>query len=480
MKKKILFSKISRGFSLVESVVALALLSGVIVLFGYFSSTRMSQINSSHIKMCNQTAQDVMDRIKSVGIIKSVNQLNVTANTMTRPSGGEEDRLNFIRISDDWLNTNSELWTTSGGSLILKNHKALIGSMSLLNSLYNSDSNYCSNATGLEYSNPANASLIDNKDVGHLRNVRTSIRIQALNLNTGDVSCPNLPIVVRPAGLDLSQTQAQLLLANQIRPEPGSRADLGFYVTVNTSYIDNKNNPFDCNISAAFNYPKISSDDVDDIALIAGDIDADPIALCNSSRDATARIQVSPNLKNEKAITLVCRDASIYMGGTPPAPAECIGGGQRTVFPNPSGRWVNCNTVTLCGQPPNNPGGAESNPGLGASDGYLLRYTGISLGCNMAIEVKALDAAHNLTLNSYLLSEPQPPANTLDCSPCTAGFTNRAPSIGWCPGSGRTMATQCDPSPPPNPGGGDGDGGGDGGDSGGHHDGSDGDDGANN
>lgn len=478
MKEKNMKSNM-KGFSIVESVVAIALLSGVVLLFGYFSTTRMSQIKNSQYKFCAQAAQDVMDRIKSVGIVKSVNQLNVTANTMTSPSGGAQDRLNFIRISDDWLNSNAQLWNTAGGNLILKNHKALIGTMSLLNSLYNSDADYCLNANGITYNNPAAAELIDNQDVGHLRNVNTSIRIQAMNLITGDVSCPAPPIVIRPAGFNLLQTQAQQLLGNQVRPEPGSRADLGFYVTVTTSYLDEDNNTYECNTSAAFNYPKIPNDDVDNHGM-TGVITPGPVNQCSDVRTAIAEIRVSSRFKNQKAITLICRDASIYAAGTPPPPAECVGGARRNSFPAPSGNWVNCNQVTLCGQAPNNPGNAESNPALGASDGYYLRYSNLSLGCNMAIEVKAIDAAHNITLNSELYTAAQPPPNTLDCQPCTGGYTNNLPNIGWCPGGGRTMANQCNPPPPPPPPDGDGDGGGDGGDSGGHHDGSDGDDGPNN
>ncbi len=467
------------GFSIVESIVAIVLLSGVVVMFGYFSSARMSQIKNSHFKVCSQTSQDVMDRIKSVGIIKSVNNLDVTGNTMTSPTGGTQDRLNFITISEDWLNANAQLWSSVGGTLILRNHKALIGSMSLLNSLYNSDANYCNNSVGLEYSSAASADLIENRDVGHLRDVRTSIRIQAMDLNTGDLSCPTLPLIVRPAGLNLSVTQAQEVLGNQVRPEPGSRANLGFYVTVTTAYVDNENTAHNCNISTAFNYPKMPADDVNAANVISGDINPDPIPACANSRTAAAEIRVSPNLKNGKATTLICRDASINpLAGATPPPAECIGGGQRSNFPNPDPNWVNCNRVTLCGEPPDNPGAAEGHPALGASDGYYLRYSNLSLGCNMAIEVRAVDAAHNITLNAYVLAEAQPPANTLDCQPC-APRINRPPSIGWCPGAGRTILTQCDPAPPPpppSPSDGDGDGG-DGGDSGGHHDGSDGDDG---
>ncbi len=469
------------GFSIAESVVAIALLSGVIVLFGYFSTARMSQIQNSHFKVCSQTSQDVMDRIKSVGIVKSVNNLNVTGNVMTRPTGGSEDTLNFIALSEDWLNANAQLWTNVGPALILKNHKALIGSMSLLNSLYNSNGNYCNSPIGIVYSGAAAASLSENRVVGHLRNVSTSIRIQAIDLTNGSLSCPGIPLIIRPAGLNINLTQAQQLLGNQVQPEPGSRADIGFYVTVTTSYVDSQNVAHNCRVSTAFNYPKIPSDDVNDAALISGDIIPDGIPICATSRSVNADIRVSPNLKSGKAITLICRDASIYAGGFPSPPAECVGGGSRQNFAV-SGNWVNCNQVTLCGQPPNNPWNAESHPALGASDGYYLNYSNLSLGCNMAIEVKAVDVAHNVTLNSYLLSEPQPPENTLDCETCTAPYINRPPSRGWCPGGGRTMANQCNTPPPPPPpsdgGDGDGDGSsGDGGDAGGHHDGSDGDDG---
>jgi type II secretory pathway pseudopilin PulG len=472
--KKNKLNKKSLGFSLVESLVAISLLGGVLVLFTFFSSSRQNQIQTGHYKSCLQTTQDVIDKIKSVGIVKSVNQLDETNNRLVRPSNNAEDNLNFISIADDWLAVNSNFWNRSGPNTIFKNHKALIGSMSLLNSLYNKDSRFCAEPEGLEFDNSGNAELTENKDVEYLKGVNTKIRIQTINLNTANLSCPARPITIRPGGLKLNNTQAQELLET-ILPEPGSRADLGFFITVTTSYNDTNNNQQKCSSSAVFNYPKIPPNDVNKTGLITSSLTQGSVNACDTSISATARIIVSPQLKNEKAITLVCRDASRYPHPAAP-PSFCVGGSTEAPF-STNDKWVNCLDVTLCGRAPNNRASAESNPGLGAgNDGYLLQYSGLSLGCNMAIEVRALDAAHNVTLNAHLLRSIR--HGRTNCQACGFGYNNRPPSIGWCPGGGRTMANSCNPVPQP-PTDGDGDGGGDGGDGGGHHDGSDGDDGTN-
>lgn len=427
MKTKINLKMINEvGFSLVESMLAISLLSLVVVLFTYFSSTRMTQIKSSYHKTCLQTSQDIMDKIKSVGIIKSVNTINVTNNSISR-SNQPEDRLNFIGSNEDWIKNNEKLWETQGGALILKNHKALIGSMSMLNSLYNSNPAFCNNPLGIRYQNAAaQADLIDNADVGHLNNVESRIRIQTMNLNNGSLSCAATPIILRPAGVNLNQAQTEQFLGN-VKPQPGSRANLGFYVTVRTSYKDEKNEDLSCEVSSSFNYPKIPPDE-DLTTAVSIIITPGAISTCLKEHGANVRISTPPNFKTNKGISLVCRDAS-DSGGL--EAARCPGGVGRLALPSTMNRtWVNCNEVTLCGKTPVNPDTAELN------DGFNLNYSELSFGCNMSIEVRAIDVAHNITRSPSVGSAPLPPELPA-CLPCPPGTTG----AGYC--SPSTSSTAC-------------------------------------
>jgi hypothetical protein len=450
-KVTLMKNKKINGFSLVESIIAISLLASVAVLFTMFSTNRMVQIQGGQQKACTQASLDVIDKIRSVGVVKSVNSI---ANDRIARATAPEDAINFIAISDDWISANEALWETSGGATVLKNNKAIVGSMSLLNSLYNRNPLYCTD--GVVYNNPnAQAQLIQNDSTGHLRNVNSRIRVQAISLIDGSLSCPGRPLVIRPAGVDINRSLTEQYLAPDVIPEPDSTANLGFYLTVRTEYTNSSNNRETCEASAVFNYPKMAPDS-GDLTVPVPTITRDPQADCDRTASATVTIRgpgapASNRFKTDKGIALVCRDASLYGGGNPPAGASCPSGPTRQEFTiDPElRRWVKCDEVTLCGVAPSNSATAETNMG------YSLRYVGMSLGCNMAVEVRAVDVAHNLAENPTVGRSNQIPLP--GCNPCQANYTGP----GYCAPS--VHADGCTYNPPP-PADGDGDGGGDGGD----------------
>ncbi len=440
------------GFSLVESLIAIALLSIVAVSFTVFSSTRMSQIKNSHFAACLQRSQDIVDKIKSTGAVKSVNVLSYggSEGSMSRSAPTSMNMLNFISNDQDWLVGNAELFRQDGATLYLRNHKALIGSMSLLNSLYNSDPNFCTNPDGIVYNNVGTAELVETLDVGHLRNIQSKIRIQAINLVNGNLSCPTLPLSIRPAGVDISSSQTADFMGGDILPELNSVANLGFLVTVNTSYTDSDDNNSNCDASSVFNYPKIPPSDTDLLSPTVN-ISTGPLGTCTQTLEPEVQIRFNPEFKTEKAIALVCRDSS----GSPVASNTkplCPGGPIRTpVLPNDG--WKSCKTVTLCGR------SADSFVEL--PNGFNLSFSGISLGCSPRIEVVAVDAAHNISRTP--IGGGFPAVALPSCTSCPASYTGP----GYCANGGGTQAAGCVYSPPPPPTFSDGDGSdGDGGDQG--------------
>lgn len=449
--KKILNSG-ETGFSLIESLIAITLLSLVALSFTYFSSIRMSQIKNSHFGTCLQRSQDIVDKIKSTGTVKAVNVLNYggAEGSMTRPAPTAVNMLNFISNSEDWLASNAGLFRQDGGTLYLRNHKALIGSMSLLNSLYNSNQNFCTDPQGIVYNNVGSAELVETGEVGHLRGTQSKIRIQAINLVNGNLSCPSLPLSIRPAGADINSSQTTDFMNGEVLPELNSVANLGFLVTVTTSYVDTNDNTADCEASSVFNYPKIPPSDPDLLSPTVN-IATGPLGTCTQTLTPEVQIRFNPEFKTEKAIAIVCRDSSTSTVTSNTTPL-CPGGPIRRPITADMG-WKNCKMVTLCGRP------IDSFNEL--PNGFDLNYSGVSLGCNPRMEVVAIDAAHNISRTP--IGSGFPAVSLPNCNSCPADHTGP----GFCTNGGGGQSAGCTYTPPPSYTSGDGDGNsGDGGDQG--------------
>src|SRR5690606_12025335 len=120
-----------------------------------------------------------------------------------------EHVLKFIGNQDDILKANETLWEQQpSGKFIIKSYKAIVGSMSLLNSLYNNNKYYCTKPEGFTYSGNSFYDLLEQKDQDHLTNISSSLRIQPYDLKTGDVLPCTYPLIAIPSNFKTNRPAA--------------------------------------------------------------------------------------------------------------------------------------------------------------------------------------------------------------------------------------------------------------------------------
>ena len=456
-----------KGFSLIESLVAIGILSVVMYSLTYYSTYRYLQISGKENRVCLDHASETIDKIKSLGAAKYIAPLNPSNNTIARPANNNNsyganspEYLNYVAKNQEWLAQNETLWSNAGNQVVLKNYKAIVGYMSLLNTLYNANPNYCTNAIGASYGGASSISLTNNvAEISHLKNVNSSIRIIPYDTLTGQTlnGCPR-PFYAIPGGLDTG-TRTEADLNGIVARAPNTFTNRGFRVTVTTNYDDTDNQPQNCSVEATFSYPTVAFNP-SSMNAITVDIRRNPAAgtpvgvntnnfsACTSNA-TRGQVDVFANFNNHRtgrAMTLMCRDTSFFQA--PTTSNNCIGTPNVPNFTSNS-NWVPCSRLTMCGQNPI----VNSMQG----NGFRLSYANISLGCRMRVEVRLIDAEQNIANIATATSLPQ--VVRAGCNACTGNYTNLPGSDGWCPGGGRNMANSCQFNPPPPP---DGDGDGDG------------------
>lgn len=448
--------KKNAGFSLVESLAAMGLLMLVGLLLAYFSSNRLSQVTNKQNVSCLAHANGTLDKIRSLGGAKSVMSLNPETNELERPPT-EEGAIQLIRQRDEWADTGDRIWQRPANpegegpaKVVLNNYKALIGSMSLLNSLYARDPRYCSQSQGLSYNlSGVPQELLESGDFEHLKNAISTIRIQPYDLNDGTAQDCEANLKILPPGTVPGHPLAAFEGITVL--PPGTRNDRGFLVTVFTNYEDLDGSTKSCSASAQYSYPNVSvnATTLSDLSVsvrrstLPGVInDAPNVSVC-ASTVPVVEVQVltsTTNYNETHGMVMMCLDGSAY-DPTPPE-TSCIGAPTPSNTISNFGEWVSCSQLRICGQAAVN---AETSQ---TPNGFVLRYENVSVACRVRVEARLIDLPQNITENASE-GELAPPGRVGCENSCSSDPDSDSLIPGWCSGGGRTIASSCPVPEPP-------------------------------
>lgn len=457
--------KNENGFSLVEVIIAITILSSMALFYTYFSNSSQVRIISDQHSSCQRIADETMNRLKSIGYERNMNGVNDYANTLSGSVGNNPE----IPAATTNSIVGNTLYERSGNNFTLNNFNAVNGSMTILKGIYQ-DKSFCSGSNGKNYNAGSQDFLIQSDPSnriglnGNKGQVNTTIRVQLQNLNTGSKDCSNLEPI--PAGD--SETPAVNSLGNISLPS-GTSTNHGFWVTVKTEYDNHEGLRLSCDSQALFSYPRKPSSNLNQVS----------VAITGGTGASTCQMEMSPvnlsitapmDFDERKGQVLFCRDMSSLRASYTPT-SSCFDGPKKATGISVNNNWVPCKEVTICGRNPNS-GGQLANRTLASSGKkeYFATYSGLPWGCDIRVEARLIDSAGNISSNAEVRSQNSPALP--GCYPCPVNYTGT-----YCVNYNDSRnCTYVPPPPPPETGGGDGDGnsdGADGGDGGRGGDGSD-------
>lgn len=428
--------------SLLESLVVMALI--VVIVFSsisFFQQQKTFLSFTSNAGTCRNILESQMGYLRQLGTTPSSTGwihpagTGGQAETTSHPDGWLQDTFRYA--------INPPLFTPASSMV---DHSGLgLSTVAALDALYNQNPSFCSDGVDVaSLPQKPNSIFFPQYDSTAVREFQSRIRIQALNLKDGSLSCPALPIAVRPQGVQ----DAALWKPHQLPAK--SNPDYGYRVTLSGSFKDTGGLTNTCELTEDFHYPvDYSSQNLGAIVTASfSPAQANPSVQrpqCSHQRGMASaldlKISIRPNDGNsiEPGTVILCADMSQQMNkdwcvhnGVPAPGAGMQGqdyntGGSKTPQ---DAQWVPCSEVTACGIPPTRYN-QSIDPNIPGGVVYDLNYSGANgnspdglWGCDIRIDIATVDPAGNfqiLTDNPRAIN-PKPYAMqyfpTADCYSC--------------------------------------------------------------
>lgn len=460
-----MFDLNNKGFSITEALIAATIVTSTsfLVTQNYTNTTKLSKTNFDR-NSCRSYVNTVMNRISSLGyyqrtqLPRSVNN-NLSAELIdprdnirvaTNEPGVTVER--GININHRWVNNNQHRlaqmpagWTP-GTDIIIRTPHLIQGSMAALTSIYNSE-NYCSVSRAYAGGGANNFFLTTGYS---LQNLASTIQIQPYSLNTNSLlACASVPrgnIIVAPPANTASMN------VHNVTHAPNVRDDIGFLVTINATYTDNKGQTQRCTKSTRFQYPPDTFVNIGTNNLVDFNNNNPSIAnypLCvtpNNQHDVNLRL----NFENfsavgnnfETGLIAVCQDQSEQVA-IPANSASCRSGIGHS-YPPPSQpaitylhgntgnsargsrTWVPCHRVTICGRAIS----SYTRQRVGNTLQLDFSVNNIPDGCIARVEGRLLDSSGNVTASDA--------TNMSVAAYRRCGNTYCGPTWNWTPGQRAT------------------------------------------
>jgi len=300
--------------------------------------------------------------------------------------------------------------------------------MSALAGIYAKDPAYCAQQNGAAYEIAGAPRLLMQENVpGQMQDVRTTLRIQRYQLDSGQLDCA--PFYPRPPSLQARAAQADELAI--VRHPAEVSGEHGFWVTVKTSYLNSQGISQNCQTSSLFQYPTIAANPGDPLVSFTYDTAAIVPACTNTLPNGVLSIELPVVAAGQTRVAL-CQDYSTSEDSSP----ACAGWS-----PTPftlDAAWVPCDLVKICGVRPSSALWSTTAP-------YRLTSTYANLpgGCTPRLEVRLVDSAMNITgawAAATTLDKLQVPCGVCPapaigatCRPANPGSECQTPSV---PGDG--------------------------------------------
>ncbi|MBX2986265.1 MAG: hypothetical protein KF802_00060 [Bdellovibrionaceae bacterium] len=419
-----------RGSSIVPLLVGAAAVlgAGLLAAGGIYQAYSGSK-HMVTVSTCDDLVQSSLNNIRSLGLASRVQVLKPGRTTIAPedlwvPPG--------VNSSDRWPAVNSrEIVRPQGSRVEVRSFQLLEGGVSTLNAILNKRNDgfgntYCESAMGGRYvSDVAPPLMVEDQIPGFVESPRTFLRVQLVDLTTGQVRCPaSYPVYVRPPA---PATVSPLL---QVPADTSDR--WAFLVTVTTQYSDPAQPGVtkSCRAQARFQYPALRDEALNQARV---QVDLDNPRVCQTT-PIGGRVTLSPPGDGvSRGQVHLCRDLSTPGTGGP----NCSGGVRPQAFTTSSDP-VPCERARFCGRSPDN---AEWVLGSGGNWQLRLTYSGLPWGCRGRLDVVAVDPALNRNNVDILgTGTARLPACHQPSCPC-GGWTG-------CPTGG---CYECPPPPPPPP-----------------------------
>lgn len=351
-------------------------------------------------------------------------------------------------VNERWPNTANYQINDPGMEPAIRNSFLINGILNDLQLLSDMDPNFCA---GLPYGRqiqlatpPASATAFLNQT-----GARLYLKIEPFSTVTGDIqACGTVPAgsIIRPMGLNevpplLPHPAYPAFATPPNPPVPAGRptvaqfaqniiANIGYQVKATAEYQDVDGILRTCATQKRFQY---QADNLRPPALQVVSTRTPP-AVCSNPPGgvATFTITVPATSVPEPGVTLLCKDISETLV---PGPATCAGGaplGPPVVKAAPWNRFVPCDQVQVCNQPPSNVS-TFANPPT-----FILNYNTLPFGCQARLAAVAVDTAGNVSTlipESVNFRNMRPPA-CLSCGPAGASYCPSCPtwdvSCGAC------------------------------------------------
>lgn len=388
----------NKGFSLVEGLIAVTILAGGAMVFGYFyTSMNSSRAESGSERTCRDVAQASLNSLRSIGYENSRGVADMKTNSITQGTL----RINNVKPEDLWPQGPISLLTKKeDGSYEYNGYRTIVGSMSVLAGIYNSNPEFCTSSTGLAYDSSPNEQLL--RTSNRLPNSKTKIRIQRYSMANGSVDCGNF--FPRPKSEKATYDAAQL---GVVKDPPGVTSDYGFQVTITTTYGEKES----CSASSIFQYPRLTRSALFN-SLSASFNFGDNKAACLPGMNGVLKITAPQDFDKTEGMILLCQDASQIKADYPNTPKCAKGGIGRGSLPaTMNTKWVPCDEVTACG--------VAATQSSWSGNVLTKNFDGLPWGCTVAVNMRLVDPAMNTTaspvVNSITALPDLPP-----CIPCSS------------------------------------------------------------
>lgn len=442
------------GFSMVEGLVAIAMIGGVFVatmsVFQTMSASRPSMV----MRSCDLYARSVVQAVEEETLYRQLvnfvptpgdRTVDASAFTATRAVPNVNDyfttsEANAYLVSQPPGAANDGLVAGTGSTL--QAHQLLQGSVRSLAAIYNNNPQVrCQFGNYAPLGNPAVA------PPGSLApfNPQVDVRIDPYDRVTGAAMC-GASVNPRPQGMrandpnqsayavgsgaqgvpganeeydPVSPSQPPTFNANARIANPGlGLVNQGLELVVRVRYQREGAN-IECKFGKKFEYPTDRSEPLPpDIARVVSNTTV-PRPSCPSGNPVQRNVAIEVGFSGtpERGFQLLCRDLSWRQGWQPnPGPSHsypaCIIGGvlrpevlvhapdpALQTFPRDN-RWVPCDQLRQCGLAPISVSYPYANPNVNASGHVItLNYQAMPFGCTMNFEAVSVDSAGNTSLS---------------------------------------------------------------------------------
>ncbi len=411
------------GFSLIESIIGVAILGIFALVITDFSNIRTLYRKKRSIGVCEQAANTYMTKLQFDGHVTEI------ADTFVSSGSGSHiiisSDLESFEIQDSSLISKSSLWkndfshsiidTTTTPLTTLRNSLLVNGALRGLAAFYNNYSNISALTSNTGVADSALEGLVDLSEIDLIFD-QVRFRMVPVNLSTGveNTALPS-PIIFRPIPRNSNN-----VFSNGWFQTP-TLADHGMKVQIFIDYYEprdtSKTNMLSCfstklitwyQAPAITNPPNVSF--------------ANPhenySGFCPSliTDDVTLTIGYSSNLP--KGSLFLCKERSTQKI----LDVLCYGGHGESQWDGRSfataytADWTPCAEAKLCGVSPATPSWTPSDPSsITDSKQLTLTYSDMPLGCEMIMDVIVVDPSGNYITEIARSEVEAPPCGYL-CS----------------------------------------------------------------